>query len=69
MNGNPRRAARPGLAARQRAEAGNQAAATLIFADVEKHGGEGSLMVRWARAVIRANDATPLELMVPRGPE
>ena len=31
---------------------GNRAAAELILSDAAKHGGEQSLMVRWARLVL-----------------
>ena len=33
--------------------AGNTAAAKLILADVERYGGEQSLMVQWARMTVR----------------
>jgi hypothetical protein len=33
-------------------DAGNRTAAAIILADVERYGGEESLMVRWARAVM-----------------
>lgn len=36
-----------------RYRAGNEAAARVILADVEKHGGETALMVRWARMTVR----------------
>ncbi len=67
MNGSPRRTSNI-TKARERAEAGNQTAAVLILADVEKHGGEQSLAVRWARAVAQGqNDAAPFTLTAPSG--
>ena len=37
--------------------ADNEAAAAIILGNVERYGGEGSLMVRWARAILAGADA------------
>ena len=37
--------------------ADNEAAAVTILADVERYGGESSLPVRWARAILAGDDA------------
>jgi hypothetical protein len=48
----PGSSARPSRAPRSDPHAArNRETAALILADLERYGGEGSLMVRWARAV------------------
>jgi hypothetical protein len=41
--------------ARQGFDRGNRLAAMLVLADVQRYGGEGAGLVRWARAVIQSN--------------
>lgn len=42
----------PGMLATERYTADNRAAALVVVADVERRGGEGSGLVRWARMVL-----------------
>jgi len=50
----PRRSKKPGLA---EINGVNLEAVKIILADVEKHGGEGSLAVQWARLWMQNHDA------------
>jgi hypothetical protein len=49
------------LKTRSAFEAGNRAAAEIILADVAKHGGEGALVVLWARRVLQRGDSLVAE--------
>jgi hypothetical protein len=40
-----------------RFSADNEAAALVILSDIERYGGESSLMCRWARAILAGADA------------
>jgi hypothetical protein len=48
---------------------GNELAAEIIRADVAKYGGEGALLVQWARTILRRSENLVAELKSRAGLE